>query len=115
MSGALPASPTAEYKTGKSSPGVSPLGIPLLAGPGSISTSIVYADVHPGFTHSVAIVGAIALVCVMTYVAFRIVLVFGDFISDTVATLMNRVSGLIVVAIAMHLLATGIKLQYGLS
>lgn len=116
MTGARPGAAPAELRSaGGSSPGVSPLGIPLLAGPGAISTSIVYADVHPRVAHNAVVIAAIASACVITYIAFRTTLFFGNAKSETIASLVNRVSGLIIVANAMPLLSSGIQLQYGMS
>ena len=46
--------------------GVVPLAIPLLAGPGAISTSIIGAE-RGGFTHQLAIIGCIAIVCLVSW------------------------------------------------
>jgi len=48
--------------------GVVPLAIPLLAGPGAISTSILAAE-KGGIAHQLILIACIALVCVLTWLA----------------------------------------------
>lgn len=88
---------------------VVPLGIPLLAGPGSISTVILYrADVHVWWQFAI-LVGVIAAVSIgillILYSSTRLVQRFGK----TGINVIARVMGLILAAIAVEFIADGLK------
>lgn len=88
---------------------VVPLGIPLLAGPGSISTVILYrADAHVWWQF-VILVGVIAAVSIgillILYSSTRLVQRFGK----TGINVIARVMGLILAAIAVEFIADGLK------
>lgn len=91
-----------------SSVAVVPLGIPLLAGPGSIVAMMLAVDRAPGpmglLTVGLALGAAMALVWVFLRFAGRISSVLGD--SGT--TLATRVAGMLLAAIAVQMGAEGI-------
>lgn len=89
--------------------GIVPLAIPLLAGPGTISTSIVYASEFTSPWHWAGAVVALALICV----AIKYILQFSEKIGKQIGTIglnvLTRIMGLITMAIAVEFIATGIK------
>lgn len=89
-------------------PGVVPLAIPLLAGPGAISTSIIAAE-RGGLVHQLAIVVCIALVCLLAWGvlrnAHRVAVRFGT----TGLNVATRILGLLLAAMAVQTMADGLK------
>ena len=93
----------------RSNLGVVPLGVPLLAGPGAISTAILYAHKQPGWIGSLVIVGEIWLVALLVWLA----LLSGDLLvkllGKTGLNIATRIMGLILAAIAVGFVTQGIK------
>jgi multiple antibiotic resistance protein len=88
--------------------GVVPLGMPLLAGPGSISLMIIAAGRSDGVGGHLAAVGAAAAVAVVSWV---ILLASGPIAKGLGRTGMNvatRFMGLILAAIAVEFIASGL-------
>jgi multiple antibiotic resistance protein len=96
-----------ELQSGEVS-GVVPLAVPLLAGPGAISTTIIAAQ-RGGLAHTMALIVCIALVTVMVFVMLRIAHVLGERLSMTGLNIATRILGLILAAIAIETMADGLK------
>lgn len=92
----------------KSSIAVVPLAIPLLAGPGAISTTIVYAHRDLSLNHyllfSTVIVSVSFTVLVTLLLAPRIVAIMGQ----TGMNVITRVMGLLLTSIAVEFFAGGL-------
>jgi multiple antibiotic resistance protein len=87
---------------------VSPLAVPLLAGPGTIATAMNFAAA--GGNHELAITAlAFAVLCVITYFCF----VFGQgmvrFLGQSGLNVVTRMMGLILAVIGVQMLVEGIK------
>lgn len=90
-----------------------PLAIPLLAGPGVISGVIVYASKGPtgnGCTpvDDAILAGIIVAVGVATWLALRAADPLRRMLGDTGINVSTRVSGLIVAAIAVEMIRSGL-------
>ena len=87
---------------------VVPLTIPLLTGPATISTMVIYAEKTRTFFEHAVLVGYGVVIGAATYVAFvasgRIARVLGQ----TGINVMTRLMGLILAAMAVELLADGL-------
>ena len=88
--------------------GVVPLAIPLLAGPGAISTAIIAAQTG-GVGHRLAIVLCIAFVCALLWVMLRIAHWIAPKIGQTGLNIATRLLGLLLAAIAIQTMAEGMK------
>lgn len=88
---------------------VVPLGIPLLAGPGAISTIILYAARYDGWGHYAALTAVIGLVAVIVWIAVRSAPLLAQALGRTGINVMTRIMGLILAAIAVEFMANGIK------
>jgi multiple antibiotic resistance protein len=88
--------------------GVVPLAVPLLAGPGAISTTIIAAQAG-GVAHTVALVACIALVSALVFVMLRIAHLVGARMGMTGLNIATRILGLILAAIAIETMADGLK------
>lgn len=87
---------------------VVPLTIPLLTGPATISTMVIYAQKTRYFWEHAVLVGYAVVIGVATYAAFaasgRIARVLGS----TGINVMTRLMGLILASMAVELLADGL-------
>ncbi len=84
-----------------------PLGTPLLAGPGAIAATMVYVRRAHGAGEVAAVLGALAAVIVIIYLALRFSGVLSRLLRDNGIELLSRVVGLLLAAIAVQLIATG--------
>src|SRR5689334_3462009 len=73
---------------------VVPLAIPLLSGPGAISTIIIYATARPSVGHLAAIVACAALVAVVTWIALRAATSVSTWLAKTGVNIAMRLMGL---------------------
>jgi len=106
----------AEEAEEKESIAVVPIAMPLLAGPGAISTVIIYA--HSSFQPlqlSVIIISS-ALVALLTYGALIVANPLSKVMSKTAINIATRLMGLLLAAIAVEFIAGGLsKLLPGLT
>ena len=97
----------AELESGEVS-GVVPLAVPLLAGPGAISTTIIAAQTG-GVAHLLALLVCIALVSAVLWWMLRIAHAVGERMGTTGLNVATRLLGLILAAIAIETMADGLK------
>ncbi len=88
--------------------GVVPLAVPLLAGPGAISTTIIAAEAG-GFGHRVAIALCIVLVCALLWLVLHLAPAIARRIGQTGLNIATRILGLLLAAIAIETMAQGLK------
>jgi multiple antibiotic resistance protein len=100
---------TEEAADTSSSIGVVPIGIPLLAGPGSISSVIIEMGRETAYFHRAAITLCIIVVCVATWVILRLAEPIGDRLGKIGLNVLSRLFGLILAAIAVQVMATGLR------
>lgn len=97
------------YQESEDTIGIVPLAIPLLAGPGTISTSIVYSSEFSTVWHWIGAFVAMAVICV----AIKYILQFSEQIGKRIGTIglnvLTRIMGLITMAIAVEFIAVGVK------
>lgn len=86
-----------------------PIGTPVLAGPGGIVTTMLY--VH--YAHSVSAKISLALAIVAVHIVIGLILMFSTgiiaLIKESGITLVARVAGLLVAAIAVNMIVQSIK------
>jgi multiple antibiotic resistance protein len=97
----------AELESGEAS-GVVPLAIPLLAGPGAISTTVIAAQ-KGGAAHLAAILACIAVVSVVTWLVLRAAERIGARLGTTGLNIATRLLGLLLAAFAIQTMAEGLK------
>jgi multiple antibiotic resistance protein len=102
----------ADAETNLTSIGIVPLGIPLLAGPGAIVTTIVDASAVPTVTHKIAVSAVILIVAIVVYVTLRLSAKAGAYMSATAMTIFNRVMGLIIASIAVEFIIGGLAARF---
>ena len=92
----------------KESIAVVPLAIPLLSGPGAISTIIIYATAQTSKAHLAAIVACAMLVALVTWVALRVATPVSTWLGKTGVNIAMRLMGLLLAAVAVEIFASGI-------
>ena len=89
--------------------GVVPLAVPLLAGPGAISTTIIAAEKGSSIAHFGAILGVIAAVSVLTWIVLRAANAIGERLGRTGLNIATRLLGLLLAAFAIQTMAEGLR------
>ena len=86
-----------------------PLGTPLLAGPGAIVATIVFVKQAHGVADGVAIAAGIVAVHLLVFLALFFSVVITKVIREAGIVLLTRISGLLLSAIAVQLLADSVR------
>ena len=88
---------------------VVPLAIPLMAGPGSISTAIIQMQRSETEYHALFVNITIILVCILLWLVLRLATVIGKALGQIGLNIINRLFGLILAAIAIEIMANGLR------
>lgn len=88
---------------------VVPLAIPLLAGPGAFSTVIVFSFRNDSFIHLLILSGCLLVLGGIVWFALRMANRFMHFLSPLAISIVNKIMGLIMAAIAVEFIANGVK------
>lgn len=104
------ASGDTEEAAHKEDAGIVPLGIPMLAGPGAISSVMVLVGQVPSILHwqMGAIIAAIALTCFISYWVLAGAGQVREFMGETGIRILVRIMGLLLVALAMQFFVNGL-------
>ncbi|MBA2508666.1 MAG: MarC family protein [Nocardioidaceae bacterium] len=86
-----------------------PLGTPLLAGPGAIVATMVFVDQVDGAPALVAVMAGIVGVHVALWLSMRFSVLILRLLGDSGVTLVTRISGLLLSAIAVQLVADAVR------
>lgn len=88
---------------------ITPLAIPMLAGPGAITNSIVLMEDAQDLTQKIVLISSIALIFIITYIVLWAASSISKFIGETGIKIMMKLMGLIVMVIAVEFLFSGLK------
>ena len=88
---------------------VTPLAIPMLAGPGAISTTILLENEAHTIPQHIALYGCIALVAGASYMVFRLAARGAHWLSPIAMSIAIRIMGLLLAAIAVQFMLNGLK------
>lgn len=86
-----------------------PLAIPLLAGPGAISATILAATKAPSYLHLAAFLGLVAAVLGISLIVFLAADPIDKRIGETGRVVIGRLLGLLLAALAVQFVADGVK------
>ncbi|WP_375752504.1 YchE family NAAT transporter [Vibrio sp. HN007] len=89
--------------------GVVPLAMPLMAGPGAISSTIVYGSRYPGMFDTLGIIVTIVLFCLCSWILFRSAPLIVRFLGQTGINVITRIMGLILGALGVEFIANGLR------
>lgn len=88
---------------------VVPLGTPLLAGPGAISTVIINAQRYSSPTHYLLLSLEIVIVGLGIWLFFRAAPLVATYLGKTGINIVTRIMGLIMAAVGVEYIAYGLK------
>jgi multiple antibiotic resistance protein len=94
--------------TEKNDIAVTPLAIPMLAGPGAISTTILLENEARTIPQHIALYGCILAVALATYLIFRLAVRGARWLNPIAMSIAIRVMGLLLAAIAVQFMLNAI-------
>lgn len=97
-----------EEARAKSAVGVVPLGIPLMAGPGSIALVIMDSGLSPALSHRLFLSLSIIAIAFLVWLVLRMAVPLGQRLGRTGINIGTRLMGLVLAAIAVELMAAGV-------
>lgn len=87
---------------------VIPMAVPLIAGPGSISTAIIYADQAGSWMQLLSMTGILVAVVGVTFGSLLVAPAADRVVGKTGLDVITRLFGLLLVAIAVQMMVTGL-------
>lgn len=88
---------------------ITPLAVPMLAGPGAISTAVLLHNQARGLEQCVALYLCIVAVCVASYLVFRVSAKGAQWLSPIAMKITTRIMGLLLAALAFQFLINAIN------
>ena len=88
---------------------VVPLTIPLLTGPATMSTVVIYADKAKSFLQLLTLVGYGLVIGLVSAFCFALAEPISRFLGKTGINIMTRLMGLILAALSVELMADGLR------
>jgi multiple antibiotic resistance protein len=86
-----------------------PITFPVIVGPGTIATLIIYAGHATGVMGFISIGGVVAAILTILFVVLFFASFFGKVLSETMRVIMTRLMGMILLAIAVEMIVAGVK------
>ena len=91
-----------------------PLAIPLMAGPGAITASVLLAGRAGGNPSRLAmLLGVVAVVLVLCFVAFTLAVRIATLLGTTANVVLSRLLGVLLAALAVQFVIDGVKIVFG--
>jgi multiple antibiotic resistance protein len=88
---------------------ITPLGTPLLAGPGTISAAMNFVGAEKSILNVIVVITMFAIMCLITYLLFISSHKLAARVNPGILKVVTRVMGLILSVIAIQMLITGIE------
>lgn len=86
---------------------ISPLAMPLFAGPGTITTALSLAN--GGLRNQLITVVAFALLCVITYLLLRSAKQIAGFLGKNLMKIITKMMGLLLLSIGIHMIIVSVQ------
>ncbi|APH74564.1 MarC family protein [Aquibium oceanicum] len=86
-----------------------PLAIPLIAGPGAISATVLLSGSMDGLAAQIVLVGVILVCIALTYLVFLLAERVDGLLGQTGRSILTRLLGVILAALAVQFVADGIR------
>lgn len=93
----------------KDSIAITPMAVPMLAGPGSITAVLLFGNRAKTTSHTIALVGVIIGACLLTYVMLRYAAIHSARLSPITLKIMTRLMGLFLTVISVQFIMTGLR------
>jgi multiple antibiotic resistance protein len=88
---------------------ITPLAIPMLAGPGAISTAVLLHNQAAGWEQNVALYVCIVAVCAASYLILRLSARGARWLSPIALRITTRIMGLLLAALAFQFLINAVN------
>ena len=88
---------------------ITPLAVPMLAGPGAISTSLILLNQARGVEQRLALLACIMAVCGLSYVIFHVAIQGARWLSPLAVKLVTRLMGLMLAAVSVQFALNGLS------
>jgi multiple antibiotic resistance protein len=92
---------------------VTPLAIPMIAGPGSVSALIMYSNQSDGIPHQLSLAAIAILLAAVSFVIFRAAVPLGRLLGTTGTNIIARLMGLVLAAIGVEFVLSGVVDYFG--
>lgn len=86
-----------------------PLAMPMIAGPGAISATIIIADNNPSWSGKAITLTMLFIAILSCYFCMRLSSTINQFLNAASRSIITRLFGLLLAALAVQLIADGIK------
>ncbi len=86
-----------------------PITFPMIVGPGTIATIIIYSGHATGVSNFLTIATVLAIILLILFVVLFFASIFGKILTATMRVIMTRLMGMILLAIAVEMISAGIK------
>ncbi len=90
---------------------VSPLAIPILAGPGTIVTATNFVT-EANYIHIAIVILIFALMCYLTYLAFNLSELIVEKLGKNIIVVIGKIMGLIIAIIGTNMIIEGITMAF---
>ena len=90
-----------------------PLAIPLIAGPGAISATVLLSGTFQGPVAKAALIGIIAACLAVTYLVFLLAERIDRILGETGRSILTRLLGVLLAALSVQFVADGVKALAG--
>ncbi|MCV0425916.1 MAG: NAAT family transporter [Roseibium sp.] len=98
-----------ENMKSQDNPAIYPLTVPILLGPGSISTMIIFRGQVHGASQEIAYIAGVGAAIGLLVGTFFAAPFLSRFIGETANSVMSRIMGMILAAIAMEMMTDSLK------
>lgn len=88
---------------------ITPLAIPILAGPGTISTAMNYTGSRASVLHTALVILAFAVISIITYLMFISGEKLVSRVKSGIINVITRLMGLIITVISVQMIISGIR------
>lgn len=92
---------------------VSPMAIPLLAGPGTIVTAMNFVP-NNSYLHMAIVLLMFGILCFITYIVFKYSNIIAQKIGNNVIAVIGKIMGLLIAIIGTSMIIEGIKISFHL-
>lgn len=93
----------------KDDAGITPLGVPMLAGPGAMSSVTVLMTQNTDWPHRGIVLGAVATASVVSFLVLAAADRVGSYLHETGIRILTRLMGLLLTAIAVQFILDGLR------
>ena len=93
---------------------VVPMALPLMAGPGAISSTIVYASEFHGSSNLLSLFLAIIAFCLISFTIFSMASIIYRFLRQMGVVIVSKIMGIIMMALGVEIFSAGLRGEFPL-